>query len=90
MVLAQTPSATVDLCKVNNLAAGADLEVHCPLTKLLADTDHQLAGHLELSWLNEHFQPITGLLVYCTVVSDPGTLKWSFQRIATKCVTHLS
>ena len=89
-MLAQTPSATVDLCNVNNLAAFANFEGHCPLTKLLADTDHQLAGRLELSWLNDHFQPITCLLVYFTVVGNPGTLKWSFQRVATKGVTHLS
>jgi hypothetical protein len=49
MALAQTPSATVDLCNVNNLAAFANFEGHCPLTKLLADTDHQLAGRLEPS-----------------------------------------
>jgi hypothetical protein len=71
-------------------AAFADFEVHCSLTKLLADTDHQLTGHLKLSWLNKHFQPITCLLVYCTVVGDPGTLQWSFQRRATKGVAHLS
>jgi hypothetical protein len=74
MALAQTPSATVDLCNVNNLTAFADFEVHGPLTKLLANTDHQLAGYLELSWLNKHFHPITGLLIYGTVVGDPGTL----------------
>src|SRR5215471_5541941 len=70
VMLAQTLSATVDLFNVNNFSAFADFKVHCPLTKLLADTDHQLAGHLKLSWLNEHFQPITGLLVDCPVVSD--------------------
>ena len=90
MALASTSIATVDLCNVNNLTAFADFEVHGPLTKLLADTDHQLASHLKLSWLNKHFQPITCLLINCAVVSDPGTLKWPFQRIATKGAAHLS
>ena len=83
------PERPVNLRNINNLAAFADFEVHCPLTKLLADTDHQLTGHLELCWLDDHFESIARLLIYFTVVRDPGSLKWSFERIATKCGAHL-
>jgi len=37
VALAQTPSATVDLCNVNHLTAFADFEVHCPLTKFVME-----------------------------------------------------
>jgi len=80
----------VNLLNIENLPTGADFEVHGSLTKLLADTDHQLTHLLELARLNEHFQPIARLFVHVPVVADPGALKGSFKRVATKGITNLS
>jgi len=76
------------LIQVDNFAAFANLEVDGALARLLAQTREQLTCFAQALRRHKDLQAVACLLVGSSVVRDPGTLKGTFQRVASKRIPN--